>query len=77
MMKVLLIQPVFGRITVEQLRRLVKDINTLVATMSALKDITSGEFSTETKCILPPSSLPLLVRFGPLTLGTEKDSPFK
>jgi hypothetical protein len=72
MERMLLIQLLFGRITVELLRRTALAVNTSVVTVNVLMDICSGESLRRVKCIPMSTELPLLVRSGLSTLGTVK-----
>jgi hypothetical protein len=74
LMKVLLIQQLFGRTTVKQLSNHATIIDTMVELMSALEVTTSGEHSDNKKFIQEPTDLSSVVRSGLLTLGMENIS---
>jgi hypothetical protein len=59
----------FGKMTVEQLKRLAKETPILEVMENVLKVIPSGEFSTETRCIQRLTKSRSQVKSGPLTHG--------
>jgi hypothetical protein len=64
----------FGRMTVVPLRKNALDSNTMEDTINVLKVTLSGEFSSKKDSILKPIESLLLVKSGPLILGTENSS---